>query len=135
MSQAPILNQRIVLVSRPQGAPTPENFRLERVTLPELADGQVLLKTLYLSLDPYMRGRMSDAPSYAAPVKIGEVMTGGAVSRVEQSRHPKFHAGDLVVGATGWQSHSLSDGRNIMPIPAGLPSPSMALGVLGMPGM
>ena len=135
MPHEPTLNQRIVLVSRPKGAPTPENFRLERVTLPELADGQVLLKTLYLSLDPYMRGRMSDAPSYAAPVEIDEVMTGGAVSRIEQSRHPKFEVGDLVVGATGWQSHSISDGRNLIPVPKGLASPSMALGVLGMPGM
>jgi len=135
MPQEPMLNQRIVLVSRPHGAPTAENFRLERVTLPELADGQVLLKTLYLSLDPYMRGRMSDAPSYAAPVEIDEVMTGGAVSRIEQSRNPKFEAGDLVVGSTGWQSHSISDGRNLMPVPNGLASPSMALGVLGMPGM
>jgi len=135
MSDPLTLNQRFVLASRPVGAPTPENFRLEREALPDLEDGQILLKTLYLSLDPYMRGRMSDAPSYAAPVQIGEVMTGGAVSRVEQSRHPKFQVGDLVVGATGWQSHSLSDGRNIIPIPSGLPSPSMALGVLGMPGM
>ena len=135
MPQALTLNQRIVLASRPAGAPTPENFRLERVALPELADGQVLLKTLYLSLDPYMRGRMSDAPSYAAPVEIGEVMTGGAVSRVERSLNPKFHEGDLVVGSTGWQSHSISDGRDIIPLPSGLPSPSMALGVLGMPGM
>ncbi|MCM2460580.1 NADP-dependent oxidoreductase [Pseudomonas sp. CG7] len=130
-----ISNQRIVLASRPQGAPTPENFRLEHVTLPDLAEGQILLKTLFLSLDPYMRGRMSDAPSYAAPVEIDEVMTGGAVSRVERSTHPKFHEGDLVVGATGWQTHSISDGRNVMPIPSGLPSPSMALGVLGMPGL
>ena len=135
MPQALTLNQRIVLASRPAGAPTPENFRLERVALPDLADGQVLLKTLYLSLDPYMRGRMSDAPSYAAPVEIGEVMTGGAVSRVERSLNPKFQEGDLVVGSTGWQSHSLSDGRDIIPVPSGLPSPSMALGVLGMPGM
>jgi len=135
MPQALTLNQRIVLVSRPVGAPKPENFRLERVALPDLADGQVLLKTLYLSLDPYMRGRMSDAPSYAAPVEIDEVMTGGAVSRVERSLNPKFQEGDLVVGSTGWQSHSISDGRNIMAIPSGLPSPSMALGVLGMPGM
>ena len=120
MPQELTLNQRIVLVSRPQGAPTPENFRLERVSLPELADGQVLLKTLYLSLDPYMRGRMSDAPSYAAPVEIDEVMTGGAVSRIEQSRNPKFEVGDLVVGATGWQSHSISDGRNLIPVPKGL---------------
>ena len=135
MSDAMTLNQRIVLASRPVGAPTPENFRLEREALPDLAEGQVLLKTLYLSLDPYMRGRMSDAPSYAAPVAIGEVMTGGAVSRVERSLNPKFHEGDLVVGATGWQSHSISDGRALIPVPSGLPSPSMALGVLGMPGM
>ena len=73
--------------------------------------------------------------SYAAPVEIGEVMTGGAVSRVERSLNLKFHEGDLVVGATGWQSHSINDGRSIIPIPSGLPSPSMALGVLGMPGM
>ncbi|MHC8340104.1 NADP-dependent oxidoreductase [Pseudomonas sp. HLT2-19-2] len=135
MPDALTLNQRIVLASRPVGAPTPENFRLERVALPDLADGQVLLKTLFLSLDPYMRGRMSDAPSYAAPVEIGEVMTGAAVSRVERSLNPKFHEGDLVVGSTGWQSHSISDGRDIMPVPPGLPSPSMALGVLGMPGL
>ena len=135
MPDALTLNQRIVLVSRPVGAPTPENFRLEREALPDLAEGQVLLTTLYLSLDPSMRGRMSDAPSYAAPVAIGEVMTGGAVSRVERSLNPKFHEGDLVVGATGWQSHSISDGRALIPVPSGLPSPSMALGVLGMPGM
>ncbi|AXA54810.1 NADP-dependent oxidoreductase [Pseudomonas thivervalensis] len=135
MSQASTTNQRIVLASRPHGAPNPDNFRLEHVTLPDLAQGQILLKTLFLSLDPYMRGRMSDAPSYAAPVEIDEVMTGGAVSRVERSTHPKFQEGDLVVGATGWQTHSISDGRNVMPIPSGLPSPSMALGVLGMPGM
>ncbi len=134
MSDPMTLNQRIVLASRPVGAPTPENFRMERVALPDLADGQVLLKTIFLSLDPYMRGRMSDAPSYAAPVEIGEVMTGGAVSRVERSLNPKFQEGDLVVGATGWQSHSINDGRSIIPIPT-LPSPSMALGVLGMPGM
>ena len=127
MPEALTLNQRIVLASRPVGAPTPENFRLEREALPDLADGQVLLKTLFLSLDPYMRGRMSDAPSYAAPVEIDEVMTGGAVSRVERSLNPKFHEGDLVVGATGWQSHSISDGRNIIPVPSGLPSPSMAM--------
>ncbi|POA20396.1 NADP-dependent oxidoreductase [Pseudomonas sp. FW300-N1A1] len=135
MPHALTLNQRIVLVSRPTGAPVPENFRLERVELPELSEGQVLLKTLYLSLDPYMRGRMSDAPSYAAPVALGDVMTGGAVSRVERSLNPKFQEGDLVVGTTGWQSHSISDGRALVPVPSGWPSPSLALGVLGMPGM
>ncbi|EIK95052.1 putative oxidoreductase [Pseudomonas sp. M47T1] len=135
MSQDLTLNQRIVLVSRPKGAPTPENFRLERVALPDLNDGEVLLRTLYLSLDPYMRGRMSDAPSYAAPVQIDEVMTGGAVSVVEQSRHPKYQVGDQVVGMTGWQSHSISNGDDLIVLPAGIPNPSLALGVLGMPGM
>jgi NADPH-dependent curcumin reductase CurA len=135
MSQELILNQRIVLASRPQGAPVPENFRLEREALPDLQDGQIQLRTLYLSLDPYMRGRMSDAPSYAAPVEIGAVMEGGAVSVVEQSRNPAFKVGDLVVGQTGWQTHSISDGKQLLPVPKDLPSPSMAVGVLGMPGI
>ncbi|MFP3927010.1 NADP-dependent oxidoreductase [Pseudomonas sp. W5-36] len=135
MTQELILNQRVVLASRPQGAPTPENFRLEREALPDLQDGQVQLRTLYLSLDPYMRGRMSDAPSYAAPVEIDAVMEGGAVSVVEQSRNPAFKEGDLVVGQTGWQTHSISDGSNLLMAPKDLPSPSMAVGVLGMPGI
>src|SRR5947207_3776070 len=121
-------NRRILLRSRPTGMPSVDNFEAVETPLPRLGEGDVLRRTLYLSLDPYMRGRMSDAPSYAAPVEIGEVMTGGAVSRVERSLHPKFHEGDLVVGATGWQSHSINDGRSIIPVPSGLPSPSMALG-------
>ncbi len=135
MTQELILNQRIVLASRPAGAPTPENFRLEREALPDLQEGQVQLRTLYLSLDPYMRGRMSDAPSYADPVQIDEVMEGGAVSIVEQSRNPRFKVGDLVVGQTGWQTHSVHDGGALLAVPKGLPSDSMAVGVLGMPGM
>lgn len=135
MAAAAIENRRIVLAARPKGKPSADNFRTETQTLPELQDGQVLLRTLWLSLDPYMRGRMSDAPSYAAPVEIDDVMTGGAVSRVEASRNPKFQQGDLVVGITGWQTHSISDGSGLMPLPAGIPEPSMALGVLGMPGM
>lgn len=135
MTQELILNQRIVLASRPTGAPTPENFRLEREALPDLQEGQVQLRTLYLSLDPYMRGRMSDAPSYADPVAVDDVMEGGAVSVVEQSRNPDFKVGDLVVGQTGWQTHSISDGSALQSVPKGLPSESMAVGVLGMPGM
>lgn len=135
MTQELILNQRIVLASRPTGAPTPENFRLEREALPDLQEGQVLLRTLYLSLDPYMRGRMSDAPSYAEPVEIDAVMEGGAVSIVEQSRNPHFKVGDRVVGQTGWQTHSISDGSGLQIAPQGLPSDSMAVGVLGMPGI
>ena len=135
MTQELILNQRIVLASRPAGAPTPENFRLEREALPDLQEGQVQLRTLYLSLDPYMRGRMSDAPSYADPVQIDDVMEGGAVSIVEQSRNSRFAVGDLVVGQTGWQTHSVNDGSALLTVPKGLPSDSMAVGVLGMPGM
>lgn len=135
MSQEMILNQRIVLASRPQGAPTPENFRLEREALPELREGQVQLRTLYLSLDPYMRGRMSDAPSYAPPVAVDAVMEGGAVSVVEQSRSDRFNVGDLVVGQTGWQSHCIVEVDQLTAVPADVPDPSLAVGVLGMPGI
>ncbi|MBS1227908.1 MAG: NADP-dependent oxidoreductase [Proteobacteria bacterium] len=131
---SPIINHRIVLNSRPVGAPTPDNFRLEESPLPAPAAGQLLLRTRYLSLDPYMRGRMSDAPSYAAPVALGEVMVGGTVSRVETSQHPGFKAGDLVLGQTGWQSHALSDGTGLNKLDPSMAQPSLALGVLGMPG-
>lgn len=129
-----LFNQRIVLASRPHGAPTLDNFRLEEQPLPELNDGEVLLKTLYLSLDPYMRGRMSEGPSYAAPVALGEVMDGGAVSEVIASRHDDFSVGDRVLGYTGWQSHAISSGTGLTRLPATLAQPSWALGVLGMPG-
>ncbi len=128
------INRRIVLASRPVGAPKPSDFRLEENALAEPAAGQLLLRTLYLSLDPYMRGRMSDAPSYAAPVALGEVMVGGTVSRVETSRHPDFKPGDLVLGYTGWQSHALSDGQGLTKLDPAMAQPSLALGVLGMPG-
>ena len=128
------INRRIVLASRPVGAPKPSDFRLEESALPAPAAGQLLLRTLYLSLDPYMRGRMSDAPSYAAPVAVGEVMVGGTVSRVEASQHPDFQAGDLVLGQTGWQSHALSDGKGLVKLDPAMAQPSLALGVLGMPG-
>jgi NADPH-dependent curcumin reductase CurA len=129
-----IINRRIVLASRPVGAPQPSDFRLEQSTLAAPAAGQLLLRTLYLSLDPYMRGRMSDAPSYAAPVALGEVMVGGTVSRVEASQHPDFKAGELVLGQSGWQSHALSDGKGLTKLDPAITQPSLALGVLGMPG-
>ena len=134
MSIPNLVNRRVVLNSRPVGAPTAADFRLEEVTIPEPTEGQVLLRTLYLSLDPYMRGRMSDAPSYAAPVAIGEVMVGGTVSRVEASLHSNYEPGDLVVGSTGWQEFALSDGTRLSKLDAAMPRPSLALGVLGMPG-
>jgi len=134
MSASTNVNRRIVLNSRPIGAPTTENFRLEESAIPLPATGQVRLRTLYLSLDPYMRGRMSDAPSYAPPVEIGAEMIGGTVSRVEASLHPDYQAGDLVLGFNGWQDYALSDGTGLTKLEARMPQPSLALGALGMPG-
>jgi NADPH-dependent curcumin reductase len=134
MAQTDILNRRIVLASRPVGAPSAKNFRLETSAVPTPAAGQVLLRTLLLSLDPYMRGRMSDGPSYAAPVAVGDVMVGGTVSRVEVSRHGDFAAGDLVLGYGGWQDYAVSNGAGLTTLPRDEAHPSRALGVLGMPG-
>jgi NADPH-dependent curcumin reductase CurA len=134
MAQGHIANRRIVLDSRPVGAPVAENFRVERLGVPALSAGQVLLRTLYLSLDPYMRGRMSDAPSYAPPVAVGDVMIGGTVSRVDASRHPDYQAGDMVLGYSGWQDYALSDGAGLTKLDANMAQPSLVLGVLGMPG-
>ena len=130
----PTLNHRIVLARRPKGAPVLEDFRLEESPLPELIQGQMLLQTLYLSLDPYMRGRMSDGPSYAPPVALNEVMEGGTVSRVAVSRHPDFKVGEFVVGSTGWQNYAISQGQGLTRLDPAMPQPSQALGVLGMPG-
>lgn len=134
MSQSTTVNRRIVLNARPRGAPTAADFRIENDRVPQPEAGQVLLRTLYLSLDPYMRGRMSDGPSYAAPVAIGDTMVGGTVSRVEASRHGDFKVGDLVLGYTGWQDYAVSDGKGLTALYPGDPHPSRALGVLGMPG-
>jgi NADPH-dependent curcumin reductase CurA len=128
------VNRRIVLAQRPQPAATPASFRLETAPIPVPAQGEVLLRTLWLSLDPYMRGRMSDAPSYAAPVALGEVMTGQTVSRVESSLHPGYRSGDLVLAPAGWQEYAVSDGNGLTRLPAGLAHPSWALGILGMTG-
>ena len=128
------INRRIILNSRPVGAPTAANFRLEQCDVPVPSKGQVLLRTLYLSLDPYMRGRMSDAPSYAVPIAVGELIEGGTVSRVDASHHPEYEAGDLVLSFSGWQDHSTSDGTGLTKLDAQMPKPSLALGVLGMPG-
>lgn len=133
MSQQTI-NRRIVLASRPSGAPSIDNFRLEQTPITQPQSGQILLRTLYLSLDPYMRGRMSDVPSYAPSVAIGETMVGGTVSVVEASGHPDFKPGMLVEGRTGWQEYALSDGQGLTILDANMKQPSMALGVLGMTG-
>ncbi|HDR9470344.1 NADP-dependent oxidoreductase [Burkholderia multivorans] len=134
MSQSKTANRRIVLNSRPVGAPTANDFRLETGDVPTPGAGQVLLRTVWLSLDPYMRGRMSDAPSYAPPVQLGDVMVGGTISRVVSSNLPAFREGDLVVATGGWQDYALSDGSDLIPLGRDFPHPSRALGVLGMPG-
>ncbi|RQS62570.1 NADP-dependent oxidoreductase [Burkholderia sp. Bp8963] len=134
MPQSNTANRRIVLNSRPAGAPTPDNFRTVTGAVPVPAPGQVLLRTVWLSLDPYMRGRMSDAPSYAAPVALGEVMVGGTISQVVSSNLPAYREGDLVVAGGGWQDYALSDGTGLIPLGRDVAHPSYALGVLGMPG-
>lgn len=134
MPQSTIVNRQIVLSARPCGAPTAEDFRLEICAVPKPEAGQVLLRTLYLSLDPYMRGRMSDGPSYAPPVALGDVMVGGTVSRVEASRNVDFKVGELVLAYSGWQDYAVSDGTGLTTLYPEDPHPSRALGVLGMPG-
>jgi hypothetical protein len=134
MSQSKTVNRRIILNSRPFGVPTAENFRLEEHAVSAPANGQILLRTLSLSLDPYMRGRMSDMPSYTAPVAIGDVMVGATISRVEASRHRDYLPGDVVLAYSGWQDYSLSDGLNLTRLDSSMPHPSLHLGILGMPG-
>lgn len=134
MSQSNQINRSIVLASRPHGAPSEANFRLEYQPVPRPGAGQVLLRSVYLSLDPYMRGRMSDAPSYAPPVGLGEVMVGATVSRVVVSNHPDYAVGDWVLAYSGWQDYGLSDGTGLTRLGAAPEHPSYALGVLGMPG-
>lgn len=131
----PKVNRRIVLAERPQGEPTPDDFRLEEVPIPELKDGEILLHTVYLSLDPYMRSRMNEAASYAASTGLNEVMVGGTVSRVVASRNARFKEGDLVNSYSGWQEYQVSNGMGITSLDPRIPKPSYALGVLGMPGL
>lgn len=128
------INRQIVLASRPHGAPTDSNFRLQHVAKPTPAQGEVLLRTIYLSLDPYMRGRMSDAKSYAEPVAIDDVMVGGTVCQVETSHHPDFTVGEWVLAYTGWQDYAISNGEGILKLGRDPITPSYALGVMGMPG-
>ncbi|MGC6230126.1 NADP-dependent oxidoreductase [Hafnia paralvei] len=134
MSISSRINRRYVLAQRPQGMPSDQDFRLEKVAQPEPEQGQVLLRTLYLSLDPYVRGRLDDAPSYSPPLAIGDVICGGTVCRVEQSQHPDYQVGDLVLAYTGWQDYALSDGEGLQKLDANMAHPSYALGLLGMPG-
>ena len=129
------MNRRIVLAKRPQGLPTPDCFRLEDTPMPAPRAGEVLLRTLYVSLDPYVRGRMSEGASYVEPLAVGDVICGGAVSVVVESHAPGFAAGDTVVGDTGWQDFAAAPGAGLLKLEKGAAPLSWALGVLGMPGL
>ena len=126
--------RQIVLAARPKGLPTPDNFRLESGPLPIPAEGQLLLQTKYLSLDPYMRGRMNDAKSYAAPIELQEVMEGEVIAEILESRHPSYRQGELVQGRTGWRTHAAVPAEATRRVETGGNPPTTALGVLGMPG-
>ena len=128
------VSTQVRLARRPEGEPGDDVYSFVDEELPALEEGQVLLRVVYLSLDPYMRGRMSAAKSYAASLEIGDVMIGGTVCVVEESRNPKWNAGDLVLSYSGWQSREISDGRGLRRLdPSAVPI-STALGVMGMPG-
>ena len=129
------MNHQIRLKSRPTGEPTAANFESADGPVPEPKDGDVLRRTIYLSLDPYMRGRMSDAASYATPVQLGDVMGGHTVSEVVESRNPAFAKGDFVTGYDGWQAYGMSNGKELRKLDSKAVPISTAIGVLGMPGM
>lgn len=134
MAQNTLVNRRLVLAERPQGEPTQKTLQLDEVAIPSAGDQQMLLRTEYLSLDPYMRGRMSDAPSYAEPVQLGEVMIGATVAQVVSSNLKNFAVGDWVLSFNGWQDYALSDGNGVTNLGSKPAHPSWALGILGMPG-
>src|SRR5260221_12124393 len=129
-----LINRRITLASRPEGYPTANNFKLVEGPGPDIGPGQVLVRALYLSLDPYMRGRMSAAKSYAPPVEIGATMVGGIVGKVIASEHKKFAVGEIVEGRLGWQDYGISDGPDLRKVDPSLRPLSTAVGVLAMPG-
>ncbi len=128
-------NRQITLAARPHGWPKESDFKLIESPIPAPGPGEVLVRAHYLSVDPYMRGRMNDRASYAEPVKLGEVMTGGVVGQIVASNHPKFPQGVYVQGILGWQEYAVSDGSNIHLVNPELAPLSAYLGVLGMPGL
>ena len=134
MNQTTTMNRRMVLASRPVGEPDKSTLRMESLPVPVSGKGQMLLRTVYLSLDPYMRGRMSDAPSYAAPVALGDVMPGGTVGQVVSSDVTGFAVGEWVQSYSGWQDYALSDGAGVINLGHAPVNPSWALGIMGMPG-
>lgn len=128
-------NKQFLLASRPQGQVSPDNFRLVERPVPEIGEGEVLVRNHYLSLDPYMRGRMDDAKSYAAPQKLDEVMQGGTVGEVVASRNPAFAVGDKVLAMFGWQLYGKSDGSLMMKLDSSRVPIQAYLGCVGMPGI
>ena len=129
------VNRQITLAARPQGFPRDTDFKLVESPVPEPGDGEFLVESIYLSVDPYMRGRMNDAASYADPVQIGDVMVGEAVGRVTKSNHRRYAAGSYVAGMFGWQEYAVSDGQGVRKIHPEVAPISTALNILGMPGM
>lgn len=128
------LNRRVLLAAHPKGVPTLQDFMFDTQPIPAPVDGQVLLRTLHLSLDPYMRNLMDEVgPGYAPPVPLGEPMVGGTVSRIVASRNPRFREGQIVLAGAGWQDYALSDGSDLQLLDD-MAQPSLALGGLGMPG-
>ncbi len=134
MPQTSNTNRRVVLAERPKGIPNENTLRLEEDSIGQAGADEMLLRTVYLSLDPYMRGRMNDAKSYAEPVKIGEVMTGQVVAEVVSSNLDGFEPGDYVLSGSGWQDYAISDGTEVMNLGKDPKNPSWSLGILGMPG-
>ncbi|MBE9095754.1 NADP-dependent oxidoreductase [Tychonema sp. LEGE 07203] len=129
------MNQQILLKSYPTGEPKESNFAVVETAIPEPGEGEILSSTIYLSLDPYMRGRMSDRESYASPAKLGEVMVGSTVSQVVKSNNPQFSAGDFVLGYGGWQNYAIAQGETLRKLDPNQVPISYALGITGMPGM
>lgn len=127
--------RQVALARRPAGAPVSQDFRIEQYDMPPLQNGQLLLSVKYLSLDPYMRGRMDDRKSYSAPTPIGGVMEGDTVAEVIDSRHPAFKVGELVLSRLGWRTHAISDGTGLTRLDERFNPVTTALGVLGMPGL
>lgn len=134
MGQLSDKNRQIVLAKRPVGVPDADTLRLDIGEVPSPDHSEMLLRTEYLSLDPYMRGRMNDSKSYAEPVHVGEPMVGGTVARVMESNVAGFEKGDWVLSYSGWQDYALSDGQGVINLGKEPTNPSWALGVLGMPG-
>lgn len=134
MPQSSSVNRQLVLNERPNGLPDSNTLRLKESDIPVAGSGEMLLRTNYLSLDPYMRGRMNDAKSYAEPVQIGEVMTGQVVAEVISSDVAGFTAGDTVLSGSGWQDYAVSDGAEVINLGKTPDNPSWSLGILGMPG-